>query len=213
MKKIIKSREPHELLAYRLQPEAVYDGANFTPVKDKIRNQLLAEQGYLCAYCMRRIEKENMKVEHFQCQNIYKDLQLDYSNLLGCCKGNEGESISNQTCDTKKGNRSLSYSPASSSVDIDSKIHYKKSGTIFSCDKVFDKELNAVLNLNSTRLKANRKSALEGIQTILDKNRGKRTKADIDRLLRAWQDPQHGKYKEYYGCIVYYLNKKRRAWQ
>lgn len=51
---IQKGKEPASLTAYKKQAHAYYDGCN----KDDIRENLLREQGYLCAYCMRRIEKE-----------------------------------------------------------------------------------------------------------------------------------------------------------
>ena len=54
---IQKGKEPASLTAYKKQAHAYYDGCN----KDDIRENLLREQGYLCAYCMRRIEKEKMK--------------------------------------------------------------------------------------------------------------------------------------------------------
>jgi hypothetical protein len=65
MRAIAKRAEPAELVRYRAVPGAVYDGGDFTLVKDAIRRALLAEQGHLCAYCMQRISAETMKVEHW----------------------------------------------------------------------------------------------------------------------------------------------------
>jgi uncharacterized protein (TIGR02646 family) len=115
MLEIEKQKEPTVLTTYRTQPDAQYDGPEFTPVKAQIRLSLLAEQGYLCAYCMQRINEKNMKVKHWACQTAHPDKQLSYRNLLACCKGNEGSSPRDQTCDTKKGDSPLTYSPANSS--------------------------------------------------------------------------------------------------
>ena len=34
--------------------------------RTELKESLLKEQGYLCAYCMARIDKDHMKVEHFK---------------------------------------------------------------------------------------------------------------------------------------------------
>ena len=64
---IHKNNEPTHSQQYRLQPDAEYDGADFTPVKQKIRESLAEEQGHICAYCMCRIEpdKRQMKIENW----------------------------------------------------------------------------------------------------------------------------------------------------
>ena len=54
---IKKGREPESLIKYRKKKFAYYDGYDR---KDDIRKNLLIEQGFLCAYCMRRIDIKNM---------------------------------------------------------------------------------------------------------------------------------------------------------
>lgn len=81
---IQKGKEPLSLTEYKKQPYAYYDGCN----KDDIRSSLLREQGYLCAYCMRRINKEHMKIEHWRPEKVLTEAQkLDYRNMLGVCEG------------------------------------------------------------------------------------------------------------------------------
>ena len=58
MLQIIKGREPASLTAYRKTVYATDDGCN----KADIRKKLLAEQGCLCAYCMRRIHENSMSM-------------------------------------------------------------------------------------------------------------------------------------------------------
>ena len=70
---IQKGKEPASLTAYKKQAHAYYDGCN----KDDIRENLLREQGYLCAYCMRRIEKEKMKIQIWS----YKKLNAELKNM------------------------------------------------------------------------------------------------------------------------------------
>lgn len=58
MRAIHKGNEPPLLRAYRAVPGALYDGADFTPIKDQIRDALLRDQHALCCYCLRRISSE-----------------------------------------------------------------------------------------------------------------------------------------------------------
>lgn len=62
---IQKKEEPPSLTQYKKQPFAYYDGYKN---KEELRQALLRDQGYLCAYCMRRIEnnRESMKIEHWK---------------------------------------------------------------------------------------------------------------------------------------------------
>ena len=48
-----KGEEPKSLTAYKKDKFAYYDG--YTE-KDEIRENLMKDQGYLCGYCMRRIQ-------------------------------------------------------------------------------------------------------------------------------------------------------------
>ncbi|GGN23118.1 hypothetical protein [Shewanella putrefaciens] len=208
---ISKLPAPSILTQYKLSNGAEYDGPNFTEVKNNIRDTLLNEQGFICAYCMRRISAGNMKIEHWECQSQFADRQLDYKNMLGCCSGNEGEPQKFQTCDTKKGNQSLKFSPANPNDNIKLLIYYNDYGVISSSDADFDVQLNNVLNLNESRLKRNRAAALSGLKKQLDSKPHKRTKSEIQRILDSYRQlDEDGKFKEYIGVFVYYLEKKLR---
>ncbi|TOH59280.1 TIGR02646 family protein [Vibrio parahaemolyticus] len=211
MKKINKLAEPKSLITYRQLPDARYDGPKFTPVKQDIRERLLKEQGHLCAYCMARIKINDMKVEHFSCRDKHPALQLTYSNLLGCCKGNEGQSRNQQTCDTRKGNNCLQYSPSILSHKIESRFSYTPRGKLFSSDLTFDQQINNVLNLNYTRLVDNRLAALDGALRELNRRPGTRTKAEIQRLINKYsaKDTQD-RFKSYYGFVLSELVKRHR---
>lgn len=208
---VTKRTEPQSLLHYRLQKGTVFDGQNFTPVKQDIRAQLVAEQGYLCAYCMGRIEPDdrNMKVEHWHSRKRYPAQQLNYTNLLGCCSGNEGSPDAQAHCDTKKRDDDLLYNPAESSHHSRLKIRYEFNGTIKSDDALFDRQLNEILNLNYSRLTDNRKSVWSSVTKTLSRFPGKATRAHIEALLIKWQQKNtEGKLPEYCGVAQYYLEKK-----
>lgn len=206
MRAIQKKREPNELTEYRLKQNTDYKNA---PIKN-ICKQLLVEQGYLCAYCMRRITdsfdasgSKLMQVEHWHCQKNYPDEQLDYKNMLGVC------SDKTPTCDTHKKYFDLKYNPSNPVHRIESQIKYASNGNISSDDQEFDQQLNKVLNLNYDYLKENRKSIVSAIEQVLSQRPGSRTVKDIEKILERWRIPNtEGQLKEYSGVAVYFLTKR-----
>ncbi len=209
MRAIEKGTEPPRLKLYRLQVGAVYDGPLFTIVKDQIREYLLKEQGHLCAYCMQRIQAKSMKVEHWHCQDNYSTEQLIYRNMLGVCKGNEGQSPANQTCDTRKGNSDLLFNPAASTHRVQLRIRYDGYGKISSDNITFDAQLNSILNLNWTRQEKNRKSVWSAVTDVLSRTQGACSRPQIQQLITKWSTADSdGMMKEYCDVAIYYLAKK-----
>ena len=209
MRAINKWSEPPKLKLYRLQVGAVYDGPLFTTVKNQIREFILKEQGHLCAYCMQRIQATSMKVEHWHCQDNYSTEQLIYSNLLGVCKGNEGQSPDAQTCDTCKGNSDLLFNPADLTHRVQLQIRYDGNGKIYSDNVVFDVQLNSILNLNWTGLGKNRKSVWSAVTDVLSRTEGACSRPQIQQLITRWNTANSdGIMKEYCDVAIYYLTKK-----
>lgn len=208
MKQIIKDREPKSLLEHRLQPFADYD--NY-PQKEELRDSLLTEQGHICCYCMQRIKKDKMKIEHWRSQDEYPDLQLDYNNLLGACEGNQGLPERLQHCDTKKGNARLTINPTDNLKNCEDLIKYLPNGIIYSDDTAINDELNEVLNLNIQTLVNNRKVILDILiqQLKSEQPSGDWTAAMLNKKIQEWSDQnKDGKYKPYCQIAIYYLKKK-----
>lgn len=209
MRAINKGPEPTRLTPYRLQAGAVYDGPLFTTVKDQIRENLLNEQGHLCAYCMQRIQANSMKVEHWHCQDKYPTEQLNYSNMIGACYGNEKQTYNKQTCDTHKRNDDILFNPANRTHHARLKIRYSGDGKISSDDPVFNDQLENVLNLNWVRLKENRKGVWDAVTNILSRTTGACTRPQLQELVTRWSKPDSdGMMKEYCDVAIYYLTKK-----
>lgn len=208
MVQIIKKSAPKSLVEYKNAGNTSYDAF---PNKRDIRISLVQEQNELCAYCMGKItaDYKNMKIEHFKCQTANPELQLEYTNMLGCCKGNEGFPKKMQTCDTHKGDFYLSLNPSNPADFNKMQIIYSDDGTIKSLNSQFDKELNKVLNLNTNQLKNNRKDMIESAQLALSIKKGTRTKAEIQKLI----DNYKRQHKPFYGAAVYYLEKKLKSAQ
>lgn len=205
MIKINKKKEPIEWTKKKLTP-------NFTQYSaiPELRTALLKEQGYLCAYCMRRIpvkdfsETETSKIEHLKSRNNFPDLQLNYDNMVICCPGNIN---GNSHCDKSKGHDSLSFSPFD--ISVQSSITYgTKDGEIKSTNAIINDDINRFLSLNNTMLKANRIATLDGIRAILEKNKWR--KAQLEIKLAEWNTKENQKLKPYCGIVIWYLEKKLR---
>lgn len=75
-----------------------------TSVKDAVKLELLTEQGYLCAYTLRRIDGVNScHIEHVEPQNAAPGKDLDYANMAACFPKDGGDVSSGYGAPTKAG--------------------------------------------------------------------------------------------------------------
>ena len=208
---IKKGNEPDSLTKYRKKKFAYYDGYKD---KDDIRKNLLEEQGYLCAYCMRRIDKKRMKIEHWYPEEHLTDIEcLNYQNMLGVCLGHiNGTKGSDDTCDTHKGSEFIKINPLDQSTLRH--INYSSAtGAIFSQDTDIEKDTNVTLNLNSKphMLKENRKKKLNACileMSRLQKN-GIWNRKMLEKMYAVYEDfDSEGKRMEYAGIVLWYLKKR-----
>lgn len=213
---IKKGTEPSSLKEYRSQPNATYEGFRD---KDDIRKALLKEQGCLCAYCMSRITKENMKIEHWSPQNPEdgdgEAKALDYQNMLGVCTGNMASPFENQTCDTHKKNTTIRVNPLSQ--ESVAQIAYRADGTIYSENVAIDRDLNETLNLNCERtyLKANRKAAIAALQKFCleQKRNGTWNLSVLKKAEQEFGREKEGKKTPYLGAILFFIDRYSRKIQ
>lgn len=207
MKYIDKNKqEPKSLTAHRLSAHADYD--NYKE-KEDLKQALLEEQGYLCCYCMQRIEQDKMRIEHWKPQSKYPLLQLDYHNLLAACQGNEGKPRDSEHCDKRKGDKEITIKPLDKTCETF--IKYRGNGQIYSENSIINEELNKVLNLNLESLRKNRNAALDAVKKGFNKKYGKESWKirDINREINRYTNKDYqGKYKPYCQYIIYFLNKK-----
>ena len=172
---IKKQNEPRELLEYKKQIGAHYEGFRDG---DILRKSLMQEQGYVCAYCMRRLPETRalppgvrpVTVEHWDSQSENDvSLGLDYRNMLAVCAGNRGcGNTDRMTCDAHRGNTPLTVNPLK--PDTLNGIYYKK-GFIYSTNSEVQKDLQETLNLNDPTLVSCRQSVLNNyIETVVKKN-------------------------------------------
>ncbi|MDJ0509205.1 MAG: TIGR02646 family protein [Crocosphaera sp.] len=213
MKYIKKQNEPPSLLKHRSQKNADY---NNYKNKDDLRLSLLEEQGYICCYCMQRIKiddvqimNQKMKIEHWQCQDKYPHLQLNYNNLLAACLGNEGKPFGEQHCDTKKGNSDIKINPTDKNCET--LIQCGSNGKLKSHDPDIEKDLNETLNLNINFLVKNRKDTINTVITQLNKKYPHKTwsKTGIQSLIdKLISKDKNGHYSSYCSAVIAYLRRR-----
>lgn len=205
MIKINKENEPTSWKLYKNTPDVIYQATT------DLRVALLAEQGFICAYCMRTIPVkdigniETSRIDHIQCRTDNPELELEYTNMVICCPGFiDG----NEHCDKSKGNSPISLPLFN--INLQNSISYSsKDGTIKSLNKTWSQEINSIIKLNNKRLKNNRLQTLDGIRYALEKRKWK--KADLEnKLLEVSNFDIDGRQKQYCGIVIWYLQKKLR---
>ena len=205
----IKNSEPKSLIDYRQKtPNATYEGFQ---EKHDLREALLKQQGYICAYCMNRIENDRnlTKIDHYLSQKEYPKKQLEYGNFLACCDGGEGKDFEFQHCDTRKKNDELRVlNPYN--VKCETLIKYRSNGEIFSDNKDADFDLNEILNLNTEFVLDRRRRSLEDVvqELIKRKSKGTWAKATLEKEIEKHKTKRNGKYRKYCQIIIFYLTKK-----
>lgn len=167
----------------KLLIEAVEIWKKFT-AKSEIRNQvkesLLKEQGFICAYCLQRIDNsDKTTIEHLIPRAIEPSKMFDYDdNLMACCDGGQGENTNRdkekypasypEYCGKHKKNSQIDIHPLQK--DCEEKFNY-----IFNplndevvIEGLTDKATRTIeiLNLNTPKLKNLRGNSVKGF--ILD---------------------------------------------
>ena len=210
MRNIHKFKEPRCLVEHRCSKDACYENIP-TQTRQILKQTLLQEQGYICAYCMGRISENNMKIEHVASRHEHPELQLTYSNLVACCLGNEGAPFEKTHCDTSKKSKSLSKNPAIPKYRIEESIQYYPNGTIYSTDSVIDTEINEILHLNLGILCNNRKAVMTVVRKTLSSLPTNATYGEIEKILQKWENQDDSKkYKPYAGIAIFFLKKRLR---
>ncbi|MBI5535127.1 MAG: hypothetical protein HY898_20540 [Deltaproteobacteria bacterium] len=209
MRLIEKGPPPRELEAYRLRPNARYDGDNsFGQVKERIRKALVREQGWLCCYCMQRIEPlaHRMNVEHWASQRRHEERALDWTNLLGACKGEPQATQAAQHCDLRKGDSEIQLDPQKR-VHIDT-LSFTADGELISSDAVLQADITERLNLNAVNLRNLRRTAVQAAQRALErKYSGPLPRSALSRELEACEC-KGKQLPPFSGAIAWWLRKR-----
>jgi len=207
------ANQPKELIAYKKTTKPTY--ANFQD-KEILREALLKEQGFLCGYCMCRIENDSLKtkIEHYQEQCNFGEKSLDFDNMLAVCCGVLDNETKNPICDTKRGQlkkteQSLQINPFDKS-QMD-KISFENDGRISVGNPTSQADLDEKLNLNHDILKTNRKKAIAEIQKIIAQKFPSKilTKAFISEKVAYYNNfDESDKLKPFCQVYIYWLKQR-----
>jgi len=169
---IRKGSEPPALGRWKRENAGLPDAASFDAidglVKEQMRDQMMREQGQLCAYTMVPIPgPDRCHIEHVQPQSLYPERATDYTNMLFCVPG-----ASDGSCDfgaVRKGDYDATdgnfVSPLHAACET--RLQFKFSGyvaPVMNEDTAADRTV-AVLALNHPSLIRARSEAilLQGI--------------------------------------------------
>lgn len=219
---IKKSNPPSSLTQALINTTLCYDDLS-AEIKSDIKKSLLAEQGYICAYCMQRIgldtgeagektRSEQITIEHYAPQSTSdSDLDNDYQNMLGVCSGVvQSTKYANkhiQTCDKHRGNTPLTVNPQDESTI--SQIKYKTSGEIYSDDRAINNDLNITLNLNSSEAftKANRREVINYVYKTVQNAGGKSMRILLELKAKYERRNSKGELTPFCGAALFFINK------
>ena len=238
--RVIKKGNAPDFLVER-QKEAQRKGLNsadaYALLTAKERHELLdllmKEQGYLCAYCTRRLpdkrvpeeEREDIppvSIEHWipRRTNSQRDIGqgLDYNNMLAVCSGNRRKRPNKRkngklTCDAKRKAEYdlLSLNPCDEKTLRN--VFYTEDGYMHSSEDKEEDDINVKLNLNcisdNVQLPEMRRKKLLVLQEEMNLHEND-LKDFCKRLLDFFENEQ-GEKEEYSGILIYYLKEKIAA--
>lgn len=169
MLNIRKGKEPSCLASLRTTQGADW-GSVHRDEKAEMRAAALREQGFLCAYCMRRIG-DSTTMEHWDARATGAD-PFRWADLLAVCPGDLGGV---PHCDRSKKATSISLHPARPDCDVEALVHVLPDGRLV-CEE-HQEDLDA-LNLNHATLRQNRRILID---VVVARCRG----ASLQELRRA----------------------------
>jgi uncharacterized protein (TIGR02646 family) len=177
--------------------------------RKEIRNRLLFAQKNICCYCESKISVENYHIEHFIEQNDDATLIYVYENLFLSCEGeaNKKNNAENTSCGHQKtasrhGNIAIDYDLLlnPSNTTTETLFAYADDGSIApskTCNSAQTEQADYTikrLNLESVRLKTNRRNAIILLEKALKTMNETDTKNYIAGLLNEKQDDFIGFY-------------------
>lgn len=186
--------------------------------KDDLREAMLKEQHYLCAYCMRSLpNKESVRIEHWYPLSKARDTAIDYQNLLAVCEGVYSDQQQRQPCcDNSKSGKEIQLDPRNQAM-MDH-IQYESNGTLYfdaptwmgqDDKKTIDSDIKDTLRLNGmdSELTIGRRIVWNRSRDLLDslRKKGKCTASNVELLIQKIEEQE--KYPQYAGVMLFYYKR------
>lgn len=202
MKYIQKGKEPVELTQWKAKANENWKPRYeymYHDVKDLVKKALMAEQGYICCYCERRLDDDYSHIEHFRTQSGFEELAISYDNMICSCQKpkRKEEKIEPEHCGALRGkwfDEDLFISPFD--PNCEERFAYSGDGHIrprVQGDLAAETTI-AKLGLNIKEVIAKRKGAMDAYETKPP------TREELDGLI---QRDTNGCFAEYCTAIRY----------
>jgi len=183
-------------------------------IKNKVKESLLGEQGFICCYCQQYIElNEQTSIEHFIARNTDLTKTFDYTNIFASCDGGKSERGEQKkdnilkierrplTCDPKKDKEKLFVNPLEELCESHFYYEFNPESLEVSITGISEEGKDAVnkLNLNVDELRILRGEAVTGI--IFDENGDYISYEEAELLaLKIKQRQENNKFQPF--CVV-----------
>lgn len=190
----------------RKHPSADYDSQEFEgQLKRKLRQSLLAEQKFVCAYCCCEIDIDHSMNEHVEPRKLKGGRRsrrsLDYGNLVASCMGDKGES----TCGAHKGNEyreEMFVSPLD--PECENRFKYYADGMIEGTDEKGMYTID-LLNLKSYQLQSARKAVY---RQLLDMTNGCTPDEMKEIIQMCFGNGEEEKLQPFYNVVKWFVKNE-----
>jgi uncharacterized protein (TIGR02646 family) len=198
-----KKNEPRSLKQLRKKGGKYTDLRGET--KEAVRNALLDEQGHLCCYCLRRINK--LEIEHIQSQKNYPEKDLEYTNLIASCVRDASQDKILH-CNAAKGSTEIVLNPTDE--NLMKSTYFTADGYVHTKQTELQQELDIVLNLNNYRLTQERKNLYQLVFDEIHRLFPNKTvsKAFLEKRIKDFSEKKNEKYEQHCQVAIYFLAKK-----
>lgn len=205
MKRIVKSHMPQALQQWRAEnvgtPQNLRYGRAGFPT-DAVLSALLQEQGYLCAYTLKRIASDGAHIEHLKPQSLcltedadrrargrpskYQD--VDWHNMVACFpKPNASRPGYGAVAKDDWWDNQLFVSPLAQTCELRFKYAWNGSVAPTVNSDAATKETIKRLGLNDEKLQELRRKAIFSAGIHPNAPRPISSAAQVKRLVRTWE--------------------------
>lgn len=212
MKHIVKQAEPQDFADWKKSAKKrqrrTYKELSDTnntesrEIKKTLKDALLAEQGWICCYCEKRVTDDDSHIEHFNPQSNQKVDPLNFENLLCSCQNETRQGVP-LSCGHKKGgwfDQNLLISPLD--PQCESRFAFTGDGRIKPLDDNDQAAIETIekLGLNTQNHKALRSAAIAGFLAT----EGGMSEKDLHTFVSDYlKRDNSGRFNEFWTTIQY----------
>lgn len=212
----------HEPAAQRAQRET--PGASYAALEE-VRTALAKEQGYICAFCMRKLDlaardkhgQPRTKIAHLLArhpehadaivQEERRLLGMTYRNMVLACEGREGDVTH---CDEQQENSDVTI-PLLDPIEM-ARVTFSPRGEVhhprFQDEIGYNAARPGLLNLNAPALVDRRRDRWLTVATTLQQQ-GRWKAGELEKLIQSWNMKDRTDHlREDCQYVIYFLQKK-----